>query len=112
MLSIFGGPDIGAQKATHQVAFMAELAALKRQEFGAGMLDLANAVETVPHDVLVQCAPAAGYPLMLFRLCLEAYRLKRVVGVEGIYSKQIVATRGITTGAGFADLELRILLLK
>ena len=47
----------------------------------------------------------------MLRLCLAAYRLHRAIGVDGIYSRKVLATRGITAGAGFAALELRLLLL-
>ena len=60
----------------------------------------------------MRCAHETGYPLVLLRLCLAAYRLQRAVGVEGVFAKKVVATRGITAGAGFAALELRLLLLK
>ena len=52
-----------------------------------------------------------GTPISLLRLCLAAYRLSRTVGVDGIFSRKVKATRGITAGAGFAALELRLLLL-
>ena len=49
--------------------------------------------------------------MVLFRLSLVAYRLRRVVGVEGTYSRILVAARGITAGSGFATSELRVLLI-
>ena len=90
---------------------IAETANLDGDAFAAALLDLVKAFETVPHDVLVRAAHAKGYPLPLLRLCLAAYRLQRAIGVDGIYSRKVVATRGITAGAGFAALELRLLLL-
>ena len=65
----------------------------------------------VPHDVLVRAAHAKVYPLPLLRLCLAAYRLHRAIGVDGNYSRKLLATRDILAGAGFAALELRLLLL-
>ena len=75
------------------------------------MLDLVKAFETVPHYILVQVAIELGYPLVLLRLCLTSYRLKRSIGIEGVYSKLVVATRGITAGSGTAATELKLLLL-
>ena len=75
------------------------------------LLDLVKAFETVPHEVLVQATHAKNYPLPILHLCLAAYRLSRTIGVDGIFSRTVVATRGITAGAGFAALELRLLLL-
>ena len=87
------------------------MANLDEDAFAASMLDLVKAFETVPHDVLVKAAHDKAYPLPLLRLCLAAYRLSRAIGVDGIFSRKVRATRGITAGAGFAALELRLLLL-
>ena len=53
---------------------IAEAAALDPVEFGAGLLDLVKAFETVPHHILVSIAIELGYPLSLLRLCLASYR--------------------------------------
>ena len=63
------------------------------------------------HRHLIRKAHAAGYPLHLLRLSLMAYRLKRTVGVDGLYSDLVVAANGITTGLGFACTELRVMLI-
>ena len=102
---------MGAQKAAFQISFAAEAAAMSNNEFGAGLLDLVKAFETVPHHILVQIAIELGYPLVLLRLCFASYRLKRTIGVEGVYSDTVVATRGITAGSGTAATELKLLLL-
>ena len=68
---------MGAQKAAFQIALVAETAALLRENFGAGLLDLVKAFETVPHYILVQLAIELGHPLVLLRLCLASHRLKR-----------------------------------
>ena len=112
LLSVFGGAGMGAQKAAFQISLTAEMAALDKIDFGAGLLDLVKAFETVPHHILVAIARELGYPLPLLRLCLASYRLKRSIGVEGVFSKTVTATRGITAGVGFATLELRLLLLR
>ena len=65
--------------------------------------------ETVPHCVLAACAFALGYPLIILRLCIDAYRCPRTIGIDGVYSREIVATRGITAGSGTATSELRLL---
>ena len=71
---------------------------------------MVKAFETVPHAILAKCAIAFGFPEALIRLSPAAYRLARTLGVDGAYSKLIVATRGITAGAGFATIELELLL--
>jgi len=75
--SVFGGAGMGAQKAAFQISMIAEGAALDSVDFGAGLLDLVKAFETVPHHILVSIAIQLGYPLSLLRLCLASYRLKR-----------------------------------
>ena len=102
---------MGAPKAAFQISVVAEVAAMEKVEFGAGLLDLVKAFETVPHHILVAIAIQLGYPLVLLRLCLASYRIKRTIGIEGVYSKTVVATRGITAGSGTAATELKLLLL-
>ena len=76
------------------------------------LLDLVNAFERVPHRRLVHVAEALGYPLWLIRLSLAAYRLPRTVRIAEVYSKPIVATRGIVAGSGFATTEMRIIMIR
>ena len=49
--------------------------------------------------------------MVLLRLSLAAYRLQRAIGIEGVFSRTLAATRGITAGSGFATAELKALLL-
>ena len=107
---VFGGVGSSAQHAAWQAAFVAESAALSSLDHVQGLLDLVKAFETVPHFILVLAARAKGYPIVIIRLSLAAYRLKRTVGIDGVYSRTIVATRGITAGSGFATSELKVLL--
>jgi hypothetical protein len=102
---------MGAQRAAFEISMVAEATALVKHEFAAGLIDLVKAFETVPHHILVQIAIQLGYPLALLRLCLASYRLQRSIGIEGVYSKAVTATRGITAGSGTAATELKLLLL-
>ena len=96
---------MGAQKASWQEAFAAEAATLGGLEHAQALLDLVKAFETVPHWVLVEAAKLKGYPGIILQLCLAAYRLARSIGVDGVYSRTIVATRGITAGSGFCHVR-------
>ncbi len=87
------------------------MAALDKIDFGAWLLDLVKAFEKVLHHILVAIAIELGYPLPLLRLCLASYRLKRSIAIEGVFSKTVTATRGITAGSGTAATELKLLLL-
>ena len=78
---------MGAQKTTFQISLVAETGALDKIDFGAGLLDLVKAFETVPHHVLVAIAIELGYPLVLLRMCLASYRLKRSIGAKGLFSE-------------------------
>ena len=71
------------------------------------LLDLVKAFERIPHKHLVHAALKHGYPIVLLRLSLAAYRIRRAVGVAWVFSCTLVATRGITAGSGFATTELR-----
>jgi hypothetical protein len=57
----------------------------------------------------VIAAKRRGYPLALLKMSLASYRLSRAVGINGVYSRQITATTGITAGSGIATTELRLL---
>ncbi len=111
MPSVFGGAGMGAQRAAWQNAFTTEAAALCKDQCASGLLDLVKAFETVPHKILVLLAIDRGYSIVLLRLSLAGYRLKRAIGIEGVFSRCLVATRGITAGSGFATAELKALLL-
>ena len=111
MPCLFGGAGMGAQRAAWEAAFASELAAHCRNDHLQILLDLVKAFETVPHDKLVEAAVAKGYSVVVLRLSIQAYRLQRSIGVDGVYSRCVVACRGITAGSGFATSELRLLLL-
>ena len=108
---VYGGKGMGAQRAAWVEAFNAEAAGLEKEEQAQALLDLTKAFELVDHKLLVDAAKKRGYPLALLRLSLAAYRLSRTVGIDGCYSREIAAQRGITTGSGFATTELRLLLM-
>ena len=108
---LYGGPSMGAQRASWQAAFAAEDAARSGEHFAQSFLGLVKAFEMIPHHHIAYAAQKHSYSPWLLRLSLAAYRLRRVVGVEGLYSRPIVAARGITAGSGFATCELRVLLL-
>ena len=107
---VFGGVGSSAQHAAWQAAFVAESAALCSLDHVQALLDLVKAFETVPHHILVMAAIAKGYPIAILRLSLAAHRLTRAVGIEGVFSRAIVASRGIAAGSGFATAELKMLL--
>ena len=87
---------------------MAEAAALTKLSYAEGIADVVNAFETVPHAILADIAKSKGYSMATLRLCLAAYRLRLAIGVDGTFSRTIIATRGINGGAGFATSELRL----
>ena len=53
-----------------------------------------------------------GYPLRLLRLSLAVYSLERVIRIEGVVSKHMLATWGITAGSGFATTEMRLVFIR
>ena len=109
---LYAGVGKGANVAAWKQAARAELArALPGVEYGQVLLDLVKAFERVPHHVLVREAARLQFPLWVLRLSLAAYRLGRVLRVDGAISSVVVAVRGITAGSGLATTEMRILLL-
>ena len=107
---LYGCRNMGAQKAAWLEAFGAEAATAGGNAHAAALLDLTKAFETVPHRYLIDAAVQHGFSLKVLRLSLAAYRVARVIGIDGVFSKPVIATRGITAGSGFATTELRLLL--
>ena len=101
---------MGAQKAAWQAAFRAELADALSDEKVQALLDMTKAFETIPNKVLPHTARKHGYNLALLRLSVAALRLPGSVGLDGVQSAPMTATRDITAGSGFAITELRILM--
>ena len=76
---------MGAQRASWQAAFAAEMAWLSKQEHLQALLDLVKAFETIPHDLVAKAAMEKGYNLVILRLSFAAYRLQRAVGIDGVF---------------------------
>ena len=110
--AIFGSAGKAATRATWVSAWEAESAKNRGCLYAQALLDLAKAFETVPHEALWNLAAARGYPLTVLRLALAAYRMPRTIGADGVYSRLVHATRGITAGSGTATAELRLLVLQ
>ena len=108
---LYGGKGRGAQRAAWQNGFEAEASALDGQSFGQTLLDLVKAYEKIPHEHIVAAAAKLGFNMWVLRLSLASYRLSRAIGVDGVYSRLVVATCGITAGSVFATYELKVLLL-
>ena len=108
---LYAGPSMSAPRAAWMTEFHAEQAAREEMHFAQTMLDLVKAFELIPHHHIILAAIKHGYPLYLLRLSLAAYRLPRTVGIEGVYSRTVVACCGIVAGSGFATCELRVLIL-
>ncbi len=108
---IYAGAGMGAQRAAWQASFHAEVASLAKFCYGQALLDLVKAFERIPHWAIIKAAKKHGFCGWVLRLSLAAYRAKRTIAVAGVFSRVIVAVRGITAGSGFATSELRVILL-
>ena len=108
----YAGPLKGAQVAAWKQAARAEMCKSKGLDYATVLLDLIKAFDAIPHDWLVTQAKKYGYNLYLLRLSLASYKLARTIRVAGVYASAVIATRGITAGAGLATVELRLLLIE
>ncbi len=109
----YAGPGRGASAAAWRQAARAELAQTSRYLcFAGSYLDMVKAFERVPHDWLVKQAAKHGYSLIVLRLSIQAYRLGRAVGINGVFSTLYWASRSITAGSVHATIELRVLLIE
>ena len=110
---LYAGVGKGANVAAWKQAARAELAlAIPGVEYGQALLDLVKAFDRVPHHILAREAAHLGYSLWVLRLALAAYRLGRVLRLDGAISSLVFALRGITAGSGLATTEMRILLMR
>ena len=109
--AIHGAAQKSAGRAAWLAALDAEEAAGKESFHAQALLDLVKAFEAVPHEALWEAAKRHGYPLATLRLALAAYRAPRVFSINGICSRTVNASRGITAGSGTATAELRMLML-
>ena len=109
----YAGKLKGATVAAWKQAACAELAATSDMfHYAAVLLDLVKCFERVPLDWLVRQGKRYSYPMAILRLCVAAYRIGRAIGVDGIFSAIILATRGIVAGSVTATTELRALLIE
>ena len=53
---LFGGPGMGAQRASWEAASTAEVAGLMKVDHLQALLDLVKAFETIPHDMVAVAA--------------------------------------------------------
>ena len=108
---VFGGPAMGAARASWNEVFVAEMAGSMQADHLQALIDLIKCFESVPHRELIEAARARGVSMTVLRLSIQAYRLARTISISGVCSALVIATRGITAGSGFATTELRVLLL-
>ena len=65
---------------------------------------------SVQHRILVEAAMLKDYPVAIRSLSIAAHRLVRTAGVDDVYSRLPMATKGITTWSGFATPRLKVLM--
>lgn len=76
------------------------------------MLNMVKAFECVPHQWLVRQGMRYGCPMQILRLSIAAHLLARSICIEGVCSRLLDASCGITAGAAHATIELRLLLIE
>ena len=99
---LFGGEGKGAQRASWMQAAKAEAAGQAGKQYGVILADLMKAFEKVPHHLVARAAERRGYPLWVLRLSLDTYRMGRTVVIDGVCSRVVLASQGVTAGSGFA----------
>ena len=108
----FAGPSKGADVPAWRQAARAELGAALSTEYAAVLLDLVKAFERVSHQWLARQGAKHGYNLYILRASIAVYCLGKVVRVARCCAKVLRPMRGITAGAVFATIELRLLLIQ
>ncbi len=108
----YAGPGCGANVAAWKQGFRAEVADAVEAHYGQLLLDMIKCFEHVALQALIEEAIAVGYPIFVLQLSVASYLLPRSIRIDGVYSRLIVAKRGITAGSVFATTELRVLLIR
>ena len=108
---LYGGRGKGAMAAAWKFAARAEAARLQGAVYAAVLLDQDKAFDRVPHHHVVRAAREWGYPIPILRLSLAAYKMERVVGIGGVFSRTIRPFRGLAAGSVHATRELRALMI-
>ncbi len=108
----YAGAGRSATVAAWKQAFRAELAHSLEVHYGQVLADLIKCFEYVDHEALVQEAVRMEFPLFLLRLSIASYLMPRSIRVDGVYSRIVIASRGITAGSIFATTELRVLIIR
>ena len=112
LAGLYGTKGMAATRAAWTAAARAEAATTQGKYYAQVLLALEKAFESVPHQQLWEAAPEVQYPMAILRLALAAYRLPRTISCDGVCSRTVTASRGITAGSGTATSELRTLTLK
>jgi len=91
---LYAGPGKGADVAAWKQAAVAEMAASASLQYCCVLLDLVKAFDNVPYDWLVRQGARCQYDMWLLSLSIAAYRLGRVLCINGVCSIAVVASRG------------------
>ena len=75
---LYAGHSRGAAVAAWRASFAAEAAKVDNQHVAQLLVDLVKAFEVIPHMALIRAAVKHGYSLVMLRLSLAAYRIKRI----------------------------------
>ena len=80
----------------------AEAARTRKEHYGALLWDLAAFFETINHDILLAKAERFGFPMVLVRMAVRAFKAPRMVGIRKRYAEPIHPGRGVLAGHAFA----------
>ena len=74
--------------------------------------DLVKFYEAIDHKLLWKLAREANFPMAVLRLNLMAYKLPRLVGLNGMLAPAQRPARGVVAGCGAATTLVKVLVLK
>ena len=69
----------------------------------SALLDIERAFDSVAHDLIRRQAVVQGYDMNILRFLIKMYGMKRIIMVERVLTKPVVATRSIVLGDSNAD---------
>ena len=77
----------------------------------SALIDIERAFDSVDHDLLRRQAVVHGYDMNILRFLINMYGMKRIIMVERVVTKPVVATRSIVPGDSNADTLMLLCML-
>ena len=108
---VYGRKGRSALTCAWRQAAIAEHATYIGNHAVSALLDIERAFDSVDHDLLRRQAVVHRYDMNILRFLINMYGMKRIIMVERVVTKPVVATRSIVPGDSNADTLMLLCML-